>query len=54
MANSAYHKAQAEALIIQVNKGVVYEDKYIALAQVHATLATVPDEPLDPKDFGPI
>ncbi len=49
MANSAFHKKQAEALIIKHNqaKDDVWSNEdtkgILALAQVHATLATVQD-----------
>lgn len=57
--NSRFHKKQAEELIKQVN-GSAYEINHssnvakIALAQVHATLANVPDEEEYNGDLGPL
>lgn len=43
--NSKFHKAQAEGLIKQYNDGrMIYPERGLALAQVHATLALIPDE----------
>lgn len=44
--NSAFHQRQAEELIKQVNSGkhIFSVASTIALAQVHATLATIKDE----------
>lgn len=48
--NSRFHKTQAEELIKQYNAGQLGGRNLtliLALAQVHATLATIPEEPLD-------
>ena len=50
--NSRFHKKQAEALIMQANESTAqygghdgaYVTYLIRMAQIHATLANVPDE----------
>lgn len=50
MAGSVFHKRQAEALIVRYNALTHEADRnsegksLLELAQIHATLATVPDE----------
>lgn len=49
--NAAEHKAEAESLIEDVNRGVYYGDRTLQLALIHATLATIPDPKPTPVGY---
>lgn len=54
--NSAEHKTEAERLVARSEKALSFDGQRNLLlqAQVHATLATIPDEHTVKGDLGPM